>query len=94
MPKKGERKYTEEYLAAIASQYHELPLFRKEQHRVYDAIRERGLIDELCAHMQRGKPKPWTIEELTAIANQYQDLYLFRKEQPLQAFTNGQRRMG
>ena len=74
--------YTIEELAEIASQYHELPVFRKEQYKAYDAIRERGLIDKLCAHMKRGRPKTWTVEELAAIASQYHDLPLFRKEQP------------
>ena len=74
--------YTIEELAEIASLYHELPVFRKEQHKAYDAIRGRGLIDKLCAHMKRGRPKPWTVEELAAIASQYHELPVFRKEQP------------
>lgn len=78
----GKKIYTVEELAAIASQYHELPLFRKEQPKAYDAIGERGLRDELCGHMKRGRPKTWTVDELAAIASQYHDLPLFRKEQP------------
>lgn len=74
--------YTIKELAEIASLYHELPVFRKEQHKAYDAIRGRGLIDKLCAHMKRGRPKPWTVEELAAIASQYHELPVFRKEQP------------
>ena len=50
--------YTIEELAEIASLYHELPVFRKEQPKAYDAIGRRGLIDKLCAHMKRALPAP------------------------------------
>lgn len=82
MPKKGEYKYSVEELAEIASRYHELPVFRKEQPKAYDAIGDRGLRDKLCGHMKRVRPNPWTVEELAAIASQYHELPVFRKEQP------------
>ena len=51
IPKKGDYKYTVEELAEIAKQYNDLPLFRKEQPKAYDAIGERGLREELCGHV-------------------------------------------
>ena len=74
--------YTEEYLAEIASQYHDLPLFRKEQPKAYDAIGARGLRDKLCGHMKRGQAKWYTYEELKVIAGQYHEASVFREEQP------------
>ena len=72
--------YTIEELAEIASLYHELPVFRKEQKAVYAAIVRRGKVDELCGHMKRNMRDDYTNEELAELARGYNDLTLFRKE--------------
>jgi predicted GIY-YIG superfamily endonuclease len=77
----GKRKYTNEYLAAIAKGYDSLKEFREKEFLVYDAIRSRKLLDELCGHMKRSQRKDYTDEELIEVAKRYDDLTLFLEEQ-------------
>ena len=78
---KKRRSYTNEELAAVASQYSLLQDFREKEHLVYDAIRSRKLLKELCGHMKRSLRKDYTDEELIEVAKGYDDLTLFIKEQ-------------
>ena len=78
---KKRKPYTKEELATVASKYNALQVFRSEKHREYDAIRTRGLLEELCGHMKRSQRKDYTDEELIEVAKRYNDLTLFRKEQ-------------
>lgn len=77
----GKVKYTNERLAEIAKSYDSLKEFREKEFLVYDAIRSRKLLDELCGHMKRSQRKEYTDEELMEVAKGYNDLTLFIKEQ-------------
>lgn len=76
----GKKKYTYEYLTAIAKGYDSLQEFREKEPRVYDAICSRKLLDELCGHMKRSQRKEYTDKELIEVAKGYDDLTLFIKE--------------
>lgn len=78
---KKRKRYTNEELAAAASQYSALQEFRTERPREYDAILSRGMLEELCGHMKRSQRKDYTDEELIEVAKGYDDLTLFIKEQ-------------
>ena len=81
MPKKGDRKMSEEELAEIASRYTVLTEFAKKESRIYKMIKRYGLFDKLCGQMKR-KHVFRGEEELVTIASEYNDLMLFKKEQP------------
>jgi len=87
----GKRKiYTEEELAAIASDYTIIGEFRKQRNNIYSAIRKRGLLDKLCGHMEK-KIRHYSDEELAAIAETYHSLTEFREKEK-QAYRAMQRR--
>ena len=81
MPKKGERKMSEEELAEIASNYTVLAEFATKESRIYKMIKRYGLFDKLCGRMER-RHVFRSEKELAATASGYNDLMLFKKEQP------------
>lgn len=81
MPKKGEYKYTDDDLAAIAAKYDVLKEFSDNEPNIYRYILRRGLFDELCGHMERAEHVPYTEEELAEIASKYDNLTEFHKKE-------------
>lgn len=78
MPRKGEHKYSEEYLAEVAARYSTIKEFKKKDHAVYIDICKRGLHYLLDNIKRLAENK--TDEELAEIAACYDDLKIFRKE--------------
>lgn len=74
----GKKRYTNEELVAVASQYTVLQDFRKERFLEYDAIRSRGLLKEYCGHMKRHGVS-YTDDELAEIARKYSTSAELRK---------------
>lgn len=81
MPKKGVFRQSTEELVAIANKYDYLPEFRKKEPRTYEAIQRRGMIDEICGHMKRGRPLSMTNEELSEVAARYDYMPDFRAKE-------------
>lgn len=82
MPKKGEHKYSDEYLAKVASGYNTVKEFTNNDSRIYKAIKRYGLYEKLCGHLKREYEQHGTKEELSAIAAKYDDLTEFKKGEP------------
>lgn len=81
MPKKGERKYSEDYLAAVVSKYDTVKELAEKDSRIYKAIKRYGLFDELCSRLKFERTPVYSYEELARTASGYDDLVLFKKEQ-------------
>lgn len=72
--------WTTEECAAIAFKYSQRSDFRKNDKKAYDAARNHGWLDIICAHMPMPTPqKKWTKEECLSIAQKYADRSEFRK---------------
>lgn len=82
MPKKGEHKYSEEYLAGVAAKYSTVKEFVEKDSCIYKAIKRYGLFEKLCEHLKYERVPSYSYEELVEIASRYDDLVLFKKEQP------------
>lgn len=82
MPKKGERKYSEEYLATVVSKYNTVKELVKRNPRIYKAIKRYGLFDKLCCRLKFDRTPVYSYEKLVLITSKYDDLVLFKKEQP------------
>mgnify|MGYP007070231534 CR=1 FL=1 len=80
MPKKGEHKYSEEYLAEVAARYETIKEFKEKDHAVYIDICKRGLHYLLAQKKRLVENK--TDEELAEIASNYDELKRFREEEP------------
>lgn len=74
------KRVANEELAAIASKYDDLRLFREKEVQAYRHICERGL-HHLCDHMKRGVIYH-SEEELAEVAARYNVMAEFRKENP------------
>lgn len=55
-------KWADERLREVASGYTDRTLFRKEQFKAYDSARSRGLLEQICAHMEVTRPSRMTTE--------------------------------
>ena len=82
MPKKGEYKYSEEYLAGVAAKYGTVKEFVEKDSCIYKTIKRYGLFEKLCEHLKYERVPSHSYEELVEIASRYDDLVLFKKEQP------------
>ena len=82
MPKKGERKYSEENLAAVVSKCDTVKELIEKHPLAYKAIKRYGLFDKLCGCLKYERIPIYPYEELAYTASRYDDLALFKKEQP------------
>lgn len=72
--------WTTEECASIAFKYSQRSDFRKNDKKAYDAARDHGWLDIICAHMPKSVPqKIWTKEECLSIAQKYTERNEFRK---------------
>ena len=80
-------KYTNERLTEIASRYENRAAFRKANDGAYQIARNRGILEQICAHMpkhidQSGKNNPsfkYTDENMNEIASGYKTRTQFKK---------------
>lgn len=59
-------KWTDDRLKDVAAPYTDRSLFKKEQTRAYDSARERGLLENVCSHMEITRPARMTTELYTS----------------------------
>ena len=72
--------WTTEECAVIALKYNQRSDFRKKDKNAYEAARDHGWLDIICAHMPKPTPqKIWTKEECATIARKYSERSKFRK---------------
>jgi hypothetical protein len=70
MAKGSRRKFTPEILAALAARYETRSAWQRADPSAYQAARRRGLLEEVCAHMQP-VPHVRTLDEIKASAARY-----------------------
>jgi hypothetical protein len=76
-----QKKYTDEQIAEEAKKYKTRGEFQKNSSSKYNIALQRGLLDEICSHMNY-ICKPWCSDDLLRIAKKYKTRGELRKNRP------------
>jgi predicted GIY-YIG superfamily endonuclease len=76
------RKWFKNTCAREARKYHTRVAFIRGSSGAYDAAKNKGWLDDICAHMKRQRVRKWTREMLIAEAQKYSMLKDFREQAP------------
>lgn len=74
------KKWSYDELKEEALKYSVKKEFRLEKSNIYEAICRRGLLKELCSHMEQGRKEKWTIDTVRAEASKYRSKEEFKEK--------------
>ena len=73
------KRYSDQDLKAAAQKYKTRSEFSKAEKTKYNTAANRGILDEICSHMQPRKQN-WKISDLLKIAKKYKTQRDFKKK--------------
>lgn len=77
------KTYTREEIVAVANKYTSKIAFLNSDKNYYQAAKRRGILDEICKHMEDNSArKPWTKEEILDLMSKFETPTAFRNAHP------------